>query len=328
MCFSCGSRGRTLFRAVRDRLYSVPGSWDVDRCPRCGMLWLNPMPLEEETPLLYPRDYYTHESKKDPPKRTEFTRLRDATTKAYIDLRYGRGRSPLGLVLYLYPPRRAEADAFAMHLRAVPGGRLLDVGCGDGELLRRMATMGWDVEGIDLDPQAVEVARRRGARVRLGRLEEQDLPEDSYDAMTLNHVIEHVNDPKSLLAHCWRLLRPGGTLVALTPNGDSLGRRRFGSDWFPLETPRHLYVFTRRSLARVALGAGMAEPLVRSTIRYANYFFLLSWRVQATGRADGMRTDASRLRRVWARGWQLAEMMIPGSGEELVLRVTKNRDRD
>lgn len=80
-------------------------------------------------------------------------------------------------------------------------GRLLDVGCGSGEFLAQMRELGWDVFGVEPDPQAARVAREQfGLTVWPGALAEASFPDGFFDAVTLNHVIEHVADPPWLAA--------------------------------------------------------------------------------------------------------------------------------
>lgn len=135
---------------------------------------------------------------------------------------------------------------------------MLDVGCGNGDLLARMRRRGLSVEGVDVDGAALEQARRKhGLTVHLGRLEDIRFPDDSFDIVTMNHVIEHVHDPVLLLQECLRILKPGGRLSVATPNLDGLGHRRFGRNWRGLEPPRHLHLFTRKSLGECAAKAGI-----------------------------------------------------------------------
>ena len=90
---------------------------------------------------------------------------------------------------------------------------------------------------------AVQVARQRGLEVDCGAVEDQRYPAAAFDAVTLNHVIEHVPDPLATVAECRRLLKPGGRLLMFTPNAGSLAHWMFGRDWRGLEPPRHLHLF-------------------------------------------------------------------------------------
>ena len=115
-----------------------------------------------------------------------------------------------------------------------------------------MRAGGWLVEGIESDPRAVEVARRTGLDVRQGLFPNPDLDSARFDAVTLNHVLEHLADPIAALREAFRVLKPGGLLSITTPNLSSAGHRRFGRHWLHLDPPRHLSVFDSATL-RLAL---------------------------------------------------------------------------
>ena len=141
--------------------------------------------------------------------------------------------------------------------------QLLDVGCGSGYRLRRMAEAGWKVEGIDFDQQAVKMARSKGFEVRCGSLVEASYPADTFDVVSMYHVIEHVDNPLNVLRECIRILRPGGRLVLATPNIQSWGHKRFGVAWRGLEPPRHLHLFSSAALNALLASAGFAGTSLR-----------------------------------------------------------------
>ncbi len=122
-------------------------------------------------------------------------------------------------------------------------GRLLDIGCGNGSFLDLAKNAGWEVEGVDPDPVSVDLAIKRGLNVRPGGIEAfADMPE-SFDVITMSHVIEHVHDPYTTLQWAYHLLKPGGFLWLSTPNIRSFGHEYYGYNWRGLEPPRHLVLF-------------------------------------------------------------------------------------
>jgi 2-polyprenyl-3-methyl-5-hydroxy-6-metoxy-1,4-benzoquinol methylase len=152
-------------------------------------------------------------------------------------------------LLDLQPERDRHGDTY---LDVSTPGRLLDVGCGSGEFLTRMRQKGWRVQGTEFDPEAARKAgETHGIDVDLGDICDIGYAAEQFDAITARHVIEHVRDPGLFLAECWRILKPGGRLVFLTPNADSLGHRHFRARWRGLEQPRHLYLFNPRSMRAV-----------------------------------------------------------------------------
>lgn len=250
-CRFCGSAGERLYVGLEDQLFGAPGRWDLARCtnPACGALWLDPQPLERDIHKAY-GVYYTHTTASAPTGR-----LFSAALRVLV-----------GLVLLLTGGYRERARSASMHLDGRPPGRLLEIGCGDGTFLHRMKCAGWSVEGVETDPGAAQAARQKyGLAVRSGNLAQQCFPAGEFDAVTLQHVIEHVYDPEELLREAHRILKPGGVLVVVTPNAQSWGHRRFGAHWRGLEPPRHIHVFTPAALTSTARKAGFAQISTRTT---------------------------------------------------------------
>ena len=292
-CFLCGTSGDVLYSGMRDRSFGAPGEWSERRCPNlnCGLVWLDPQPTPEDIGKAY-RTYYTHNQ---PAPGASI--LRDAVYgvwNSYLRIRLGyktgvgpawRGMfSPLAL---LHPGGPDELDSAAMYLRAPIGpAHVLDVGCGSGVLLARMKSLGWEVQGVEVDPGGVAAARARGVTVHQGQLAEAKFPDNHFDAVHSAHVIEHVYDPVGLLRECFRILKPGGKLVFLTPNTASFGHHHFGNAWLNLDPPRHLILFNKATLRKAAEGQGFVVERLDSTVRSAWVYGTLSRLIRKTGRAE------------------------------------------
>jgi 2-polyprenyl-3-methyl-5-hydroxy-6-metoxy-1,4-benzoquinol methylase len=251
-CLVCGTPGIPLYSDLKDRLFGAPGKWAFFQCTICQMAWLNPRPLAEELEKVY-RTYYTHTEEewghRPGSLRTKIRRGIYSAVKGYERLADGGHWSLIGRVLYALPPLRELAALGTMCLQGAEKGKLLDVGCGNGEFLSLMRDAGWDVIGVEPDASAARFAReRRGVPAFVGTLESAPFADATFDAITLKHVIEHVRDPVGLLAICRRLLKPQGRVVAVTPNIRSLGHEVFGECWRGLEPPRHAHVFSPAAL--------------------------------------------------------------------------------
>lgn len=147
--------------------------------------------------------------------------------------------------------------------------RLLDVGCSSGAFLMAARRMGIDGEGVEISPQAARTARDAGFRVFTGMLEDAGFPDAAFDVITLIELVEHLRDPRSLLAECRRILRPGGILMATTPNGESWTARAMGTRWevFSLRAMGgHVSFFNARSLG--LLGERTGFELARLETRH------------------------------------------------------------
>jgi SAM-dependent methyltransferase len=210
----------------------------------------------------------------------------------------GAATAIAGLLAYLHPPRRADLDASALYLDAVPDGRLLEVGCGAGKTLAYLQSLGWRAVGTDLDGEAVAVAASLGVDARHGALEALAFPANNFDAVVVKHVIEHLPDPRATLREIRRILKPGGTLIVLTPNAAGRGHARFGKHWRGLEPPRHLHIFTPGSLELLITEVGFS-------IRKA----------ACTGRARSIEVESLRIRQNRAGTKRLLDTLYGGVSE-------------
>ena len=162
-----------------------------------------------------------------------------------------------------------------------------------------------------------------GLTVHVGPLEALALPGQQFDAVTLNHVVEHLPDPASTLRECCRLVRQGGLLVAITPNARSLGHEVFGGSWRGLEPPRHLHVFTPRALARLARSAGFSRVDVETTGANAYTFGAASagyCRIAPREATEFLRVAGARA--VVSDSGIHADGGNPDRGEECILRAS------
>ena len=246
-CLLCGRQGQPLYTGLRDRLFEAPGVWSLFRCGNCSLVWLNPTPLPEDIGKLY-KTYYTHNLDSSPGPRQPFRRnLKGAilvTKFGYTHVLPSRPWRWLARFAALVPLVRDWAASSVMFLKREHGLSLLDVGCGYGAFLAKMRNLGWEVEGVEPGPEAARIAREQhGLKVRVGTLEQSNLAPESYDAITMSHVIEHLHDPVATLKRCHEALKPGGSLIVVTPNVASLGHRYFWRCYFHLDPPRHLFLF-------------------------------------------------------------------------------------
>ena len=265
-CPVCRETERTvLYAGLEDRAFrTAPGRWTLARCSACRSAFLDPRPTPATIGLAY-RSYYTHADAAAQPPTVGGLRLGLAHDYRRARWGYRQGRAIPGgrLLARVLPARGAIVDRDVRHLPAKPGGRLLDVGCGDGAFVAHMAALGWRAEGVDPDAAAIAGARAAGLKVTEGTLSAVDDADHAgaYDAITMSHVMEHVHDPAEELERVARLLRPGGLLWIATPNLESLGHRRFRKAWLGLDPPRHLVLFTHNSLERLLRSAGLVpEP--------------------------------------------------------------------
>ncbi|MFH0882270.1 MAG: class I SAM-dependent methyltransferase [bacterium] len=121
----------------------------------------------------------------------------------------------------------AETDRFLESLRryAPAKGRVLEIGCGTGTVMMQLKEWGFDVQGIDADPRAATIAKKRGFEVRAGRFEEGLYEDGSFDMIVMRSILEHVPEPTLFLSAINNLLKPNGLLAVEVPNAGRVFRR-------------------------------------------------------------------------------------------------------
>ena len=263
-CPICNRMGRILYQDQKDRLYGAPGVWNINKCTNndCESIWLNPCPENKDLHKLY-LSYSTHGT---PVYKNNLMGLFAKIRKAVLhkELNYPTNQNKFTTFIYnilshLHPAWRDTQLANVFYLTAKTDGELLDIGCGNGSSMLVMQSNNWNVTGIDFDESAILQAQSVGLNAKVSDLHAANYPDNSFDAIMMNHVIEHVPNPEEFLYECLRILKPNGVLTAMTPNAKAKGHSEFKEDWRGLEVPRHLQIFTPRSLALLANKVGFKQ---------------------------------------------------------------------
>ena len=338
-CPMCGHKGIPLYSDLQDRLYGVEGRWGFSRCPNCGLVWLDPRPILEDIPKCYPDDYFSHKLIKAPHLGSSSIRrlVRLAVLSNHFNYKHLGPQiwyaSLLGKIAMLIPSLRRKVT-MGLGTRLLPyrkGGRILDIGCGNGFYLALMKQLGWEVTGIEMDPVAAEIARSRfGIFVHVGTPDDAPLEQETFDTVVMSHVIEHVPDPVHFIRTAARFLKPGGQMVVVTPNVQSLGHRLFNKDWYALQPPQHLVLFEPKTLKRCFTKAGVFRQIrISTTPRISRKVFRKFVLVRQTGwfRHE---SESALTRKRWIQvvGWLFGLVEALGNpllqwGEEIECVATK-----
>ena len=170
--------------------------------------------------------------------------------RANVNLRYRFKKIP-GLLAYLLPTVKTKFDFSILYLKAIEKGKVLDFGCGNGTFLDKMIEGNWEAYGLDVDPKAIDHCRSKGINANVGDIDSQNYPDNFFDVITINHVIEHVHEVDVLLKSCYKVLKKGGKLVIATPNTESWQHNIYKEHWLQLDPPRHLHIFNINNLEEV-----------------------------------------------------------------------------
>jgi SAM-dependent methyltransferase len=329
-CPVCFSPRYEVALVSPDFLHGVPGDFTYCECQQCRTIFQNPRVAYADIASCYPPEYFTHHPLERGQIRTSGTWQDQLRWKVldYADGRVDRRASSPALAAIAWAlshssgfRRRARfglPDALGLD---VPGRRCLEIGPGVGTELLLLAHLGWAAEGLELDPVAAGVAEQTSAcKVSWGTLESCNFAPDSFDLIYGSHIVEHLFDPVSSLKQIFKLLRPGGRLLLVYPNRDSLVARRYGRYAPTWDPPRHISLLAAATMADVLQRIGFHPATVEVIGRRGRQWASIA---RSRREASGPK-DASRFSPEWMLG--VAERLAPGTwrlGEELAAIATR-----
>ena len=223
-CLFCNGILTSFLEGVFDTRFGVDGHFDIYKCSDCGLVQLGSYPMDSELKSLY-ETYYNFGGSKS----SLYTKLR----RTFLESVFYR--------LWM-----AIDGDICFHSRR-GNGRLLDVGCNEGQGLQIYKHNGFMAEGLELNDRAAAEARKRGFRVFTDSLETFH-PEQLYDVVVLSHVLEHSVNPREMLTHVARILKPDGQIWISCPNIESWQRDVFGRYWINWHVPFHITFFSAAAL--------------------------------------------------------------------------------
>jgi 2-polyprenyl-3-methyl-5-hydroxy-6-metoxy-1,4-benzoquinol methylase len=184
---------------------------------------------------------------------------------------------------------------------------MLEVGCASGSYLYKMAKMGWQVQGIELNEKAAQAARKLGYCVYVGPLETAPRPEIAFDLIVGWMVLEHLHDPVAGLMKLNSWAKPDAWLVLSIPNAGSLEFRLFEDKWYALQVPTHMHHFTSQSIAKVLRAGGWQLETVIHQRTLSNFIGSLGYVL----RDKGYTFIGEKLIEFPQRGGRLAYLLYP-----------------
>lgn len=264
-CPVCGAVEPAERHTLREMFFGTRERFEYRRCRSCGVLWLAAPP--DDLGPYYPPTYHT--AREPRPARAGAAAGRWLDRQRTTRRLFGRARAGAWLARALRRPLAADAGAVRPLVRAA-GLRsfddpILDVGCGPvPDRLLQLARVGFtNLAGMD---PMIDADRLVGG-IPVYRRTIHEL-EGAFALITFHHSFEHVRDPAATLASAARLLRPGGVVVVRTPVIDGWFWEAYGTDWWELDPPRHLFVHSRRSIELMAAAAGLVVERVTTDSTY------------------------------------------------------------
>lgn len=247
-CRICGNADGNRSYAAREMMFGTGEPFAYFQCASCGCLQIERVP--DDMGPYYPDDYLSF---KDYSRRAG-NPLRKALESARVRYRM-EGRGVLGRLIAAFKPGPDYAH-WARTAGVGRDSRVLDLGCGNGKLLLRMMNGGFrSLYGAD-PFIASDIAYPGGVTIRRASLEDLVAGQaGAFDLVMMHHAFEHMDAPADVLRKAAALLAPGGSLLIRVPVADSHAWEHYRENWVQLDPPRHLYLHTRESMARLAAGA-------------------------------------------------------------------------
>lgn len=236
-CPLCGSSQVSDFLSAPDRFHQRKRMYHLMCCTSCGVVWLCDPPAPEEMSFHYGTEYYQRVA---------------AAGETCAEERWQKQREVIS--------------------RFKKSGDILDIGCSSGGFLGSLGDE-WRRHGIEIAPEMAERAcANTGAKVFVGDALSAPFAGESFDVITSFDVLEHVYQPRELVRKVQEWLKPGGIFYVMLPNIGSLEARIFGSYWYGLELPRHLFHFSPRSLTAALESEGFRQGYLETgSATYSEY---------------------------------------------------------
>ena len=294
-CPVCGSRNSKELFKDRNRREGLDVSSAYHRCLDCSAVYLNPT-LDASAFSSFDK-IFTSDSAKAP--------------SSIVRILGGIHNNTIHGLLHKEP------------IGSGRGKRILDVGCSSGEKLIDFKRRGYEVFGVDLAPEAVARANERfGIGFLVSAIENAHFPDDFFDVVRADNMLEHAQNPVVTLRGIWRVLKPGGQLCIYVPNGDSLSvnllKGASANSWIPF----HVTLYTPKALALALSKAGFTETL---TVTHTPPGLIIQTLAQAFGSNEKRNVDLGVF------GFLLSLALLPATlvlsllpkGEELVAFARK-----
>ena len=247
-CPWCGSENAQLHLELKD-LFLTQEPFKILECKECGLLYTTPRPNKDEIGRYYKsEEYYSHQENKEGFIPKVYEKVKSVNLKnKYGIATEGKGK-----------------------------GKALDIGCGVGDFLHTMEQHGWDCTGVEPSEDAKVIAKKRIKGQLLSSEEQENLPDSSFDLITMWHVLEHVDDIRWQIQQLHRLCKPSGRIIIALPNYKSYDGQYYKAEWAAYDVPRHLNHFNKETLIKILEESGLRHVKTEKLVWDAYYISYMS----------------------------------------------------
>lgn len=251
-CPWCGSEKAKLHLKLKDE-FLTKETFKIYECEQCGLLYTLPRPEKDKIGAYYKsEDYYSHQEN----KKGLIPKIYEAVKSVNLKAKY------------------------KMATEGLNTGSVLDIGCGVGDFLHTMEQKGWSTTGIEPSEDAKAIAQKRMKSNILAPEQIEKLDDESFNLITMWHVLEHVDDLKTEINHLHRILKKGGKLVLALPNYQSFDAQHYKEFWAAYDVPRHLNHFSQKSISNIFSHSGLNLIKTEKLVWDAYYISFMSEKYQ------------------------------------------------
>lgn len=222
-CPWCNSEKTQTYIWVKDE-FLTKEEFQIQECLNCGLLFTEPRPPKDKIGDYYKsEEYYSHQENKK------------------------------GFIPKLYESIKAInlKNKYKIAINGKSAGKLLDIGCGVGDFIHTAEEQGWQCTGVEPSQDAKAIAKKRIKAEILSSEDLEQIPNETFDVITMWHVLEHVDDLKWQMAQLQRLIKKGGRIVIALPNYKSYDATFYKEKWAAYDVPRHLNHFNKDTLVKI-----------------------------------------------------------------------------
>jgi len=259
-CIVCGNKLGHRLHYPHEMMFNSGDIFEYLECGYCGCLQITRIP--EDLNRHYPNDgYYSYKPPKQKKLPAWMLHLRSTRTRHLLGQ-----KNVLGAILATLTKKESVHFSWFRRGGLTPESRIVDIGCGAGELLLKLQREGFR-NLLGADPFIREdIDYGNGVRILKQTPMELD---GTFDFVMLHNSFEHMPDPKGTLGAMRKLVSQDGALLLRIPVADCYARRKYGIHWVQWDAPRHLYLHTVKSIHLLAEQAGFYV----SEVTYDSSFF-------------------------------------------------------
>ncbi|NHC36032.1 class I SAM-dependent methyltransferase [Scytonema millei] len=293
-CPNCRSNQLNIWCRAYDRLHkSSQQEFIYSRCKECNLVFLSVRPVETEVYKFYPENYAPYQGTPNQQFQqitnlSNERSLSDRQKYHYVRKLLKTSFNTAKASLKSLPFKKFTIEIQEFYQPIGEAAKLLDFGCGSAQFLNEARKQGWNTLGMDFSEQAVEQASRNGHTVFLvSPTVWNEIEDESLDFVRMNHVLEHLYHPKQVLTAIRQKMKPGAVLHIAVPNPHGISSQVFRSQWWGLECPRHIMLYSPPVLKDFLIQLGFSnfkvfhESITKDFARSLGYFLYDRGRISA-----------------------------------------------